>query len=138
MSDLILALILMIGAWTLGTFINYFFKGNRMFKLQPKPTFWAKVPISIAGSAKTVLLDIEFNHLNRDSLREYLNSLDGREDVDSIGDIVAGWKGVDEEFSMSTLEKLLSNYPGSAMSLVRVFAAESIGSKDNPDPKTKN
>lgn len=109
-----------------------------MFKLQPKPTFWAKVPIAIAGSPKPVLLDVEFNHLDRDTLRKYLDSLDDREDADSINEIVAGWKGVDEDFSRDSLEKLLSNYPGSAMSLVRVFAAESIGTKDGQDQKTKN
>ena len=132
MSDLILALILMIWGWALGAFINYFFKGNRMFKLQPKPTFWVKVPIAIAGAPKPALIDIEFKHLGRNSLRDYIASLDGREDAESLAEIVMGWKEVDEEFSQESLNKLLDNYPGAALSMVKTFVAEAL------EAKTKN
>lgn len=109
-----------------------------MFKLQPKPTFWAKVPIPIAGNPRPAQLDIEFKHLETEDLKEYLTGLSGREDADAMGDIVCGWKGVDESFSPDALAKLLSNYTGAASSLMNVYIEESTGAKDGRPPKTKN
>lgn len=103
-----------------------------MFKLQPKPTFWTKVPIAIAGAAKPALIDIEFKHLGREALRDYIASLPDREDAESLAEIVMGWKEVDEEFSQESLNKLLNNYPGAALSMVKTFVAEAL------EAKTKN
>lgn len=103
-----------------------------MFKLQPKPTFWAKVPISIAGAPKPSPLDIEFKYLDRDELRKYIASLDGREDDESLAEIVMGWKDVDDEFSPDALKRLLKNYPSAALSMVKTFVAEAL------EAKTKN
>jgi hypothetical protein len=100
-----------------------------MFKLQPKPTFWAKVPIAIAGAAKPALIDIEFKHLGREALSSYIAGLDGREDSESLAEIVMGWKDVDEEFSEESLTKLLDNYPGAALSMVKTFVAEALEAK---------
>lgn len=106
-----------------------------MFRLQPKPTFWAKVPVPVAGTPKPVLVDIEFKHLGRDALRDYIASLDGREDQESLAEIVMGWKDVDEEFSEESLQKLLNNYPGAALSMVKTFVAEALEAKDKNLPR---
>lgn len=100
-----------------------------MFKLQPKPTFWVKVPIAIPGAPKPALVDIEFKHLGRDALKDYLACLDGREDNESLCEIVMGWKDVDEEYSEDALKKLLNNYPGAALSMVQTFVAEAMEAK---------
>lgn len=103
-----------------------------MFKLQPNPTFVCKVPIPVAGEERPVDVKFEFNHFNREKLKEFLASLPGREDIDSLSEIVVGWRDVDTDFSDESFKKLLSNYPGAALCIVQKFVSESL------EAKTKN
>jgi len=100
-----------------------------MFKLQPKPTFWAKVAISIPGEAKPVPIDIEFKHLGRDGLKDFFEHLEGKTDIEALNDIVLDWKGVDATFCEESLNELLNNYPSAAMSLFDAYRREAMEAK---------
>lgn len=95
-----------------------------MFVLQPKPTFEADAVIPIPGEKEGKITFI-FNHKGRKALREFYDSLDKdeklRTDVDALGELVAGWKGVDEKYSPAALETLLDSYPGAASNIFEAY-----------------
>lgn len=95
-----------------------------MFKLQPNPTFKARVPVTIPGQAKPAEIEIEFRHFSREKMREYFDSLIGKTDVESLVQIVVGWSGIDEAFSQEALEKLCDNFPSAAAAIFETFRNE--------------
>lgn len=101
-----------------------------MFKLQAEPTFWASAPISVPGQKTPVPLEIEFRWYGREKLRTYLGSLSDRDDVDLLGEIIVGWKGVDEAYSPDALAKLLDLYPRSADAIFETFKDELLKAKE--------
>ncbi|MBZ0106145.1 MAG: phage tail assembly chaperone [Sulfuricella denitrificans] len=103
-----------------------------MFKLTPKPTFWAKVEISIPGQTKPASIEVEFKHLGRDGFKAFFEGLEGKTDAEALGDVVVGWKGVEDEFNMENFELLLNNYPTAPMAFFETFRKESL------EAKTKN
>lgn len=103
-----------------------------MFKLQPKTTFWAKCPISIAGEKKPVEIEIEFKYMSRDALKLFFENLDGKTDLEAISEIAMDWRGLDGEFSEENLNELLNNYPTAGTSLFEAFRSEML------EAKTKN
>ena len=94
-----------------------------MFKLQPNPTFRAKVAIPVPGEA-SVKVEFEFRHKPKDDLLGYLQATAGREDLDVLLDVVVRWWEVDEDFSREALGKLLQNYPGSGPAIIGTYAKE--------------
>lgn len=100
-----------------------------MFKLQPNPTFTARAEISVAGEAKPAQIEAEFKHLGREALRAYFEALDGKSDLDALAEILVGWKGVDEPYSVAALEVLLDNYPSAALGFFDAFRREALGAK---------
>jgi len=94
-----------------------------MLKLQPKPTFKAKVAIPIPGG-KPAQVEFEFNALTRTDLQQYLTDSEGRSDSDNLSEIVCGWSGVDTPFSSEALSQLLDNYVGAARAILDKFIEE--------------
>lgn len=102
-----------------------------MFKLSTSPTFWKKVGISVPGEEKKSIIEIEFKYKDRDQLKDYRertekNSISSPE---AIHEVVAGWKGVDSEFSTENLDKLLLLFPGSGVEIYTDYVQESLGIK---------
>lgn len=95
-----------------------------MFKINPNPTFTAKVPLSIPGEAKPAMVDVEFKHLSKKAIKAFFENLEGKSDAESLGEIIVGWKGIDAPFSAETLEKLLDNYPAAGRELFDAFRVE--------------
>ena len=91
-----------------------------MLKLQPDPTFRAKVGIPVPGS-KPVSVEFEFRAMTRPQLQQYLNDSADRQDLENIGAIVCGWAGVDSPFSTEALGQLLDNYVGSARAILDTY-----------------
>lgn len=94
-----------------------------MFTIQPKPTFVSEVEIPTAdGVAK---IKFEFAHKGRKALTKFIDSLtvegEPRDDADALGEIVVGWKGVDQPFSQEALATLVDNYPAAAKSLFNAY-----------------
>lgn len=100
-----------------------------MFKLQAEPTFWAKAPISVPGQAAPVPLDVEYRWLGREQLRAFLDTLAERSDIDLLGEIVVGWKGVDAPFSVDALARLIDQYPRAADAIFDTWRSELLEAK---------
>lgn len=97
-----------------------------MFKLQPNPTFKARVELSIPGEATPASIEVEFRHLSKSAMRDYFATLAARTDADALGEIVVGWSGVDAPFDRGALATLVDNYPAAAGELFEAFRREAI------------
>ena len=95
-----------------------------MFKLQPNPTFKARVPITIPGQPKPADVEMEFKHLSREAVKTYFEQLPGKTDAEALDEIVVGWSGVDQAYSTEALAVLLDNYPSAAASIFETFRRE--------------
>ena len=95
-----------------------------MFKLNPNPTFTAKVPLSIPGESKRATVDVEFKHLSRKAIQEFFQNLEGKTDAESLAEIIVSWKGIDAAYSAETLATLLDNYPAAGRELFEAFRLE--------------
>lgn len=102
-----------------------------MLKLTPNPTFTVGVGIAVAGEPD-ISINITYRRKTKAELRDFAESLKTREDLDVISEIVAGWDGVEVEFSPESLAVVLDIYPGAAVSLIDAYLHE-IGRA-----KTKN
>ena len=94
-----------------------------MFKLQPNPTFSAKVAIPVAGDVAQEM-GVTFAHKGKAEIKAFLDQAAGREDIDSLSEIVVGWDGVDADFSRDNLAILLDAYPGAALALLTAWVEE--------------
>ncbi|MGE3596639.1 MAG: phage tail assembly chaperone [Dehalococcoidia bacterium] len=99
-----------------------------MFKLKPNPTFFAKVDIPVPGS-DPASLDIEFRHMRREDAAEFARGLGERDPMESLRQVVVGWKGVAEEFSDGALAELHANYAGAADRILAAYFDELRGAR---------
>lgn len=97
-----------------------------MFKLQPNPTFWAKVPLTVPGQAAPAMVDFEFNYLAEEERKALFENRTAKE---VALEVVANWKGVDEPFSPDNLEKLYSNYARAIIDVLETYNRELLESR---------
>ena len=97
-----------------------------MFRLEPNPSFWARVALSIPGKEKPAYIEIEFKHKSRENLKEFLESLSDRDDLEALSEIITNWKGVDADFSRENLSEMLANYPKAAHEIFSVYHEEML------------
>lgn len=100
-----------------------------MFKLNPAPTFKAKVSIPIPGQAKPADIDVEFKHLSAAQRAEVFGNLDAKTKLEFVSELVVGWSGVDQAFSAKALEALLDNYPAATTAIIEAFNREFFGAR---------
>jgi len=100
-----------------------------MLKLQPNPTFKAKVPVSIAGQVRPTEIEVEFKYMSRSELREFFARNSGENDDVVVKEIIVGWSGVEEAFSEEALDRLLDKIPTASADLFAVFRRELLESK---------
>lgn len=95
-------------------------------RLQPNPTFRAKVGIPVPGQEKPEEIVCVFAHMTRDEFREFAapEVANARTDADSLNRILRGWEGVDAEFSADALALLCQQYHGAAFAISSAFVAE--------------
>lgn len=93
-------------------------------KLDPSPTFWAKVLIPIAGAEKSAEIECEFAHMSRDEYASFANAAPDRSDIDTTMILLRGWRGPDAEFSRESVGKLLQNYHGASFAIAEKFSGE--------------
>ncbi len=105
-------------------------------KVQPDPTFEAKVGLSMAGQEKPVEAWFVFKYRNKDEAQVFyqrLNEQDkpGNKDADLVADCVVGWKeeDFDQPFNGTNLLLLQKNYPNAALEIVLTYLREVAGSK---------
>lgn len=101
-----------------------------MFKINPAPTFRARVPLSVPGADSAVTVEFEFKHKGRTALAVWWKSVDGRKDAEILAEIIASWKGpIDDkgepvQFSVEALSQVLDNYPASAAEILTAYEKE--------------
>ena len=97
-----------------------------MLKLQPNPTFKAKVGIPVPGADKPAEIVCVFAHMTRDEYQAFADpaALASRGDLDSLIRILRGWEGVDAEFSADALAMLCQQYHGAAFAISSAFVQE--------------
>lgn len=100
-----------------------------MLKLQPKPTFWSKQRARVPGG-EVCDFEVEYVHMTREGIRDFLDSAAGRDEMAVIADIVVGWRGLDADFSPENLRQLLSNYPGLSSLLLTEYAGEMMRARE--------
>lgn len=94
-------------------------------KLQPNPTFWHPVHITVPGQEKPAIVDFEFVHKTKEEVAKFVDMLNKEDKPDEaiLGELMKDWKGVDAEYSPSALRDLLSNYPASGLEILRGYLA---------------
>lgn len=97
-----------------------------MLKLQPNPTFRAKVGIPVPGQDKPVEITCVFAHMCRDEFKAFVSpeAAASRSDEESLQRILRGWEGVDVEFSAAAVAMLCQQYHGAPYAISSVFVAE--------------
>lgn len=98
-----------------------------MFKLQPKPTFWARVPITVPGQAKPEIVEMEFRYVPEEERQKLLS---GRTTEDFLLDVVIGWRDVDADFSVDNLKRLFANHARSQLDVLETFNRELFGARE--------
>lgn len=94
-----------------------------MLKLAPEPTFIATVRIHVPGG-DDVPVNFVFRHKGKAALRDFMERAKTLDDLDSVGEIVAGWEGVVDPFSREALGSLLDAYPAAALAIIEGYLAE--------------
>ncbi len=102
-----------------------------MLQLVPDASFEVPVHIPVPGKDKDTIIRVKFKYLDREELKDYLESLgqEGKKDDDALLEIVIGWKGVSAEFSEENLRTLLRKYPMAAASFFTSFQKEALKAK---------
>ena len=95
-----------------------------MFKLNPNPTFKARVEISTPGSATPASIEIEWKHLSRTGIKRFFEGLTDKTDAEALGQIIVGWSGIDAEYCPENLALLLDNYPAASVELFDAYRRE--------------
>jgi hypothetical protein len=98
-------------------------------KLQPNPTFTAKVDITVPGQDKPARVEVTFRHLARSKIKDYFAHLEGKTDAEALGEIITDWAGIDEKYSQEALLELLENYPAAGGELFACFRTNLMESR---------
>jgi len=96
-----------------------------MFTIKANPTFDATVKIPVPGG-QTADLALTFKHMTRDKVKEFFDRAASSEETDGslLSEIIAGWTGVDAEFSEEALDELCQNYHGAIPAIFDCYLAE--------------
>lgn len=101
-----------------------------MFKLNPAPTFTAKIPLSVPGLPEPLELDVTYRHKNKTELQKWLEGSKGKADSAVLHEVITGWSGMQGEdgaevpYSLDALTTLLENYPVAHQELYRGYLRE--------------
>jgi len=99
------------------------------FRIVPSPTFRVKVPLTVPGAEARGVVEIEFRHKGRTEFAAWWSTTQGRDDIEVLDDIVAGWSGVVDEadakvpYSRAALAQVIDRYPVSALEIIRAYHA---------------
>lgn len=95
-----------------------------MLKLQPAPTFLAKVSIPVPGQEKPAVIGCTFAHMTRDQYQEFAfgQSAQDRSDVDTLMVILRDWSEIDAPFNRENVAALVDQYHRAAHSIAEAFA----------------
>ncbi len=98
-----------------------------MFKINPAPTFRAKVPLTVPGEDARAVVEFEFRHKGRTAFATWWDSIGERDDPAVLADVIVSWTGVIDDkgaevpFSADVLAQVLDNYPASAFDILGAY-----------------
>jgi hypothetical protein len=98
-----------------------------MFKLDPSPTFFATVPISVPGSAPSLPLRLDFRHMSSSALDKWLDDVAGRSNAEVVADMVASVDAsakAPDQSDAEFLAALCEAYPAAKRDIFNVFIRE--------------
>lgn len=96
-------------------------------KLNPEPTFKAKVGIPVPGS-RPVDVVFTFKHRTRDEVTAWCEASRDSEAGESIEQCVVGWD-LEDELNRENIERLCNNYPGAGLAIIGVYLDELRGAR---------
>lgn len=101
-----------------------------MLKLQPSPTFKAKVSIHVPGEPDAVTTWV-FRYMTAKELAEFStgDAAKGRSDLDTVMAIAAGWEDIDAPFTRENVEALFDRYHSAGRSVVDRWLSELTGAR---------
>ena len=96
-------------------------------RLNPEPTFKAKVGVPVPGSRPAEVL-FTFKHRTRDEIIDWVDTSRDANDVESVMACAVGWD-LDDEFNAENVGRLCNNFPGSGVAIVGVYLDELRGAR---------
>lgn len=95
-------------------------------RLNPEPTFRAKVGIPVPGQEQAEQIVCVFKHMTRDEYADFSSpaKADARSDLDSLCALLVGWEGVDAPYSRDALATVLQSYHGAAHAIATAYVTE--------------
>lgn len=95
-------------------------------KLQPDPTFKAKVEIAVPGSAPATVT-FTFKYRSRPEMERLMESVKQMEtDVELVMSVACGWDLADD-FNEVNVQTLVDSYISSPASVFEVYCAQQTG-----------
>lgn len=91
-------------------------------KLQPEPTFKARVAISQAGG-NDVFVEFTFKHRTKDELDAFVEASRGRDDQVTIMEACTGWELTDP-WTRESIDLLVANYISSGAAIFHTYIDE--------------
>lgn len=90
-------------------------------KLKADPTYFAKVEIPTPNGP--VDIKVQYKHMTRDEYKAFVDAEIGktRGDEATLMDIMAGWSGVDSDFSKEAVDELCQQYHAAPRAIVEGF-----------------
>lgn len=101
-----------------------------MFKLNPKPTFVAAVPLSVPGLSEPLEVLFTFKHKGKEALGKWVATATQKMDAEALSEVVCDWAGVKDEdgkdvpYTLTALSDLLENYSASQGEIFRAYLRE--------------
>ena len=96
-------------------------------KLNPEPTFKAKVGIPVPGRG-VVPVEFTFNYRTREQTLEWIEATRNAKDTDSIMDCACAWE-LDDEFNLENVERFCNSYAGAGFAVVDTYLRELSGAR---------
>lgn len=93
-------------------------------RLNPDPTFSAKVEIPVAGG-DSVSVSFTFKHRTRDELQAFVEASKDRNDIDTIMEAASGWELADA-FTRENIGLLVQNYIASPKAVFEKYLDELV------------
>lgn len=98
------------------------------FKLNPDPTFKAKVGIPIPSTDAFEDVIFEFKYRNRDDAIAWWESVKEKPVAEAMASMLAGWE-LDDEFTPENVALLCNNYTGAYPATLEKYLKELTGAR---------
>lgn len=96
-------------------------------KLNPDPTFTAKVAVPVPGGDAEVKMT--FKYRTRDEVRAWMDAKKDESEAEILAEFVLGWD-LDDEFELGNIERACKAYPGFYTATITKYLRELAGVRE--------